>query len=728
MSRLLLASNRLPVTVSVDKQGMRVVPSMGGLATGLRAPHTRSGGLWIGWPGDVHRLRPEQRAAVDAQLQAMGLVPIDLSAAEVQHYYHGFANGVLWPLFHYLIDRVPAASHDWEAYRQVNERFAGALADRYRAGDTVWVHDYQLALVPALLRRRIPDARIGFFLHIPFPSSEVFRILSWRAEILEGMLGADLVGFHTYAYARYFATSLVRVLGLDVDLDRVWYRGREVRLGAYPMGIDAAFFESAAQEPEVVAEAAAIRGHGGGARIVLGVDRLDYTKGIPRRLLAFERLLEHEPSWRGRARFVQVAVPSRGEVPAYEQFKHQVDELVGRINGRYGTTQYVPIHYLHRGFSQKKLVALYCAADVMAVTPLRDGLNLVAKEFVACRTDLGAVLVLSEFAGAASELAEAVLVNPYDIDAVARALAQALHMSPEERAARLRAMRERVRENDVHRWVAAFLDDLGLAPVPVAPNAVEPGGGAGVELVARLRGAGELVLLLDYDGTLVPLRPRPDQAAPDGELLGLLERLSRRPGTAVHVVSGRDRATLERWLGALPIGLHAEHGLWSRPKGSLTWAAAVELRDEWKAYVRPVLQQISHSTPGSFVEEKSGSMAWHFRQADPGYGPYQAKELRLHLLDLLSNTPVAVVAGDKVVEIRLQGADKGAVVRRLLADAPGAPLLAALGDDRTDEDMFASLPPGGLAIHVGPGPSRAPHRLADPAAARALLAELLSPG
>lgn len=326
---------------------MHLAPAGGGLA-GLRPWHERSAGLWIGWPGDVSSLTPEQQVDLHRQLNERRIVPVNLSRDQIDRYYHGFCNRVLWPLLHYLIDRVPVDATGWDAYRNVNEAFADAVAREHRSGDAIWVHDYHLMLLPALLRKRLPDARIGFFLHVPFPSSEVFRILPWRREILDGVLGADLVGFHTFAYMRHFVASLLHVEGVEADVDRVRVAGREAKLGVFPMGVDAARFAALAQDPDVLAEAEAIRRDAGGRQIVLGIDRLDYIKGIPRRLAAVERLLARGPSLRDRIRYIQVAVPSRGPVESDQPFKRRVEERVGRINGARGTNG-APVHYVRRG-------------------------------------------------------------------------------------------------------------------------------------------------------------------------------------------------------------------------------------------------------------------------------------------------------------------------------------------------------------------------------------------
>ncbi len=497
------------MTVRVDRQDVVVEPSSGGLATALRGPHARMDSLWIGWPGDVSRATPEQRAELDAQLTKMRTVAVPLSAQEVSRYYDGFSNAVLWPLFHYLIDKVHLdARRDWEVYRAVNERFADAIANLYRPGDVVWVHDYQLALVPQMLRARVPCARIGFFLHIPFPSSEVFRALPWREAILRGLLGADLIGFHTASYRHNFAFSAARVIGLEPDLDEVPYEGRLVRLGVHPIGIDAKAFSELADAEPVRREAREIRDGSDGRALALGVDRLDYTKGIRRRLLAIERFLDRERDRAKRFRYVQLAVPTRERVEAYGDFRRTVNELVGRINGQHGSLAMSPIHFLHRAVTAEQLSALYRAADVMVVTPLRDGMNLVAKEYIASRNDDTGVLILSEFAGAADELTEALLVNPYDLDSVAHALARATAMSLDEQRRRMRALRRQVFEHDVDAWARGFLDALGQEPREPAATARMPTRPPPSELADVLLHASSLAFYLDYDGTLVDLANR----------------------------------------------------------------------------------------------------------------------------------------------------------------------------------------------------------------------------
>ena len=713
--RLLIVSNRLPVIAHVDGGTIRVADAEGGLATGLRPWHARSGGLWIGWPGDVSRCTAAQRDELDLQLQRRGILPVFLTKDQIDRYYHRFANGVLWPLLHYLVDRVPVDTEGWDAYREVNEIFADAVADAYVPGDVIWVHDYQLMLLPALLRQRLPGARIGFFLHVPFPSSEVVRILPWRRELLQGMLGADLLGFHTFSYQRHFVASLLHIDGVEANIDRVRVGTRDVALGVFPMGVDAAAFSELARDPHVQAAAAAFRAEAGGRRILLGIDRLDYTKGIPRRLLAVERLLTLEPALRDAIRYVQVAVPSRGAVESYQTFRHQVEETVGRINGTCATLRSTPIHYMHRSISTGELVSLYLAADLMLVTPLRDGMNLVAKEFVASRVDDDGVLVLSEFAGAAAELGDAVVVNPYDVDGVADGIRRALRMTPEERSRRMRSLRTRVAAYDVHTWADAFISHL------TAPAASRPHADAGAALAAVLdtvQRSTTIHLLLDYDGTLVPFAEVPELAVPDAELLQLVSTLADCPNVEVHLVSGRPRAWLEEWFGALPVILWAEHGFWHREGPDAPWHAAAPAPVAWMCRILPILEQFTASTPGARIERKDACIAWHYRQADPEFGARQAHELRMLLGDALSNQPLEVLEGKKVIEIRLRGVTKASVAHRMHFDGDA---VIAIGDDQTDEDLFNALPASAITVAAGAAPTAAHYRVADYRAVRELL-------
>ena len=722
MSRLLLVSNRLPVTVKADDSGPTVTASVGGLATALRKLVEDGSTRWIGWPGSLRGLSETDRERVGEQLKGMGLIPVSLSRQEIKGFYLEYCNGVLWPLSHYLLDQVPLRIESWPHYESANRRFAEAVLAAYQPGDTIWVHDYHLMLLPGMLRRALPDAPIGYFHHIPFPGFEVFRTLPQRSELLDGLLGADLVGFHAASYLRDFSKSALHLLGAQTEMELVRHRGRTTRLGVFPLGIDVGSFEELARRPQVAQEALRLRA-ANPDRLMVAIDRLDYTKGIPRRLLAFETLLARNPDLLGRVQLLQVAAPSRTDVRAYRRFRAQVDRLVGRINGRFGTASWTPVLYLYRGLSQDTLAGLYRAADVMLVTPVRDGLNLVAKEFVACRIDEDGVLVLSEFAGASGELAEAVHVHPFDIEGTAEQYRRALAMDRAERRVRMRGLRARVLSRDLPAWAAGFRAALADAH-QANSGALRFSPRREVDAaVARLRSASRLELLLDYDGTLVPFAGTPELATPDAELLELLRNLSRRPRTHVHLVSGRPRENLERWFGPLPISLHAEHGYWSRGPGA-RWARLPVTAERWREEAERLLHDFAERTPGSLVEVKAVGFAWHYRMADAEFGARQANELRVHLAELFSNSPVEVLAGDKVIELRPHGVNKGVVAQRVVAQLRPETVIGALGDDATDEDLFAALPPEAETFHVGPRPSRARLRLEDVAAAREVLSAL----
>ncbi|MBN9737024.1 MULTISPECIES: trehalose-6-phosphate synthase [unclassified Pseudonocardia] len=461
---LVVVANRLPVDYERRPDGSTGWKrSPGGLVTALEPTLRAREGAWVGWPGV-----PDVEVEPFAE-DGLSLFPVRLSAQEVEDYYEGFSNGTLWPLYHDVVAQPQFHRHWWRAYTTVNQRFAEEVAKVAAHGATVWVQDYQLQLVPGRLRELRPDLRIGFFLHIPFPPVELFRQLPWRTRILEGLLGADLVGFHTDGGVRNFHWLAQELTGAapDRDPEIVRYGDRRVQLGAFPISIDAKHLDALSRRPEVIERAAQIRRElGNPERIALGVDRLDYTKGIDVRLRAFHELLEEERITVDDAVMIQLATPSRERVEHYQQMRDDIELSVGRLNGEFARVGHPAVHYLHRSLPREELVAFFLAADVMLVTPLRDGMNLVAKEYVASRHDDRGVLVLSEFAGAAIELTSALLVNPHDTDGVKEALYAALTMNPDEGAKRMRTLRRQVLDNDVDRWARGFLESLGVTVAP----------------------------------------------------------------------------------------------------------------------------------------------------------------------------------------------------------------------------------------------------------------------
>lgn len=705
MPRPLFVSNRLSVRLVEDGGTVDVQPTSGGLATALFHARKQTGARWLGWPGPVSE---SNRAAATALLKDLGAHPVFLDDDEVTRYYDGFSNGVLWPLFHCSLDKLPFdIDADWLAWRDVNRRFADACLSAIDEGDPIWLHDFHLALVPGEIRRVLPTARIGFFLHIPFPPLEVFRVLPHAEEVIVGMLGADVIGFHTSTFAEAFKAAAA-AMGARVVNDVVEFAGHASRVGVFPISVDYEGIEQCAERADVKERVEALRAGAHGRTILLGVDRLDYTKGLPRRLLAIERLLERWPDLAPRLHFVQLAVPTRENVDAYADFRDVVNRLVGRVNGKFGTATGVPIHFMHRELEFDELVALYGAADVMIVTPLRDGMNLVCKEYIAARADGRGALVLSAFAGAADELDGALLVNPYDIEEVARRLHDAIVMPVAEQTVRMTALRRQVREHDVHRWSDGFLSALDAG----APTTV------GVDL-EQIASAPHLHIVLDYDGTLMPIVSTPSEAKPDADVLELLERLVSTPQTTVQIASGRDRSTLGHWLGHLPIALTAEHGGSSRPVNG-EWSQSSP--PPWLAEIEVVLGKLAVVAPGSFVEAKGSTVALHTRAVREG----DRRAFEIYVGDILSrvlHTDAEIMTGDCVVEVRARGVNKGRVIESILEQGkPG--LILAAGDDVTDQDMFAALPHGAVAVGVGPRVSGATMRVANPGELRVLLARI----
>ena len=452
-----VVANRLPVDRDVGPDGsVSWRKSPGGLVTALEPVMRRNGGAWIGWHGAAdEKLSPFEHDGIE-------LVPVHLTGSEVEEYYEGFSNATLWPLYHDVVAHPEFHREWWDAYVRVNRRFAERAAKAAARNAVVWVQDYQLQLVPKMLRELRPDLRIGFFLHIPFPPTELFQQLPWRRQILEGLLGADLVGFQLPGAAQNFVRLVRQRVGHKTHRDTVYLPdGRSILAKAYPISIDAGGFEELARRPEINARAEDIRRSLGNPKhVLLGIDRLDYTKGLRQRLRAFGELIADGSVDVNDAVFIQVATPSRERVDQYRILRDDIDRLVGRINGDVGHIGRQPITYLHASYPRSEMAALYRAADVMVVTPLRDGMNLVAKEYVACRYDDRGALVLSEFAGAAAELKQAYTVNPYDINGTKDALLRAIQADDRENGKRMKAMRKQVIENDIDHWASNFLDEL----------------------------------------------------------------------------------------------------------------------------------------------------------------------------------------------------------------------------------------------------------------------------
>ena len=725
MPRTLIVSNRLPTKVLRNEEGLTFQPSEGGLATGLGSIYRQGDNLWIGWPGLFVQGEAEE-AHIREELREDNMAPVFLTEAEIRDFYEGFSNSTLWPTFHYFSEFAEYEQTHWDAYVQVNQKFCEAVLAHAGPEDTIWVHDYQLLLLPEMLRQARPEASIGFFLHIPFPSQELIRVLPWRTELLRGMLGADLIGFHTFGYMRHFLSAVTHLLGYPAQNGQIETPNRSVRVDAFPMGIDYGRYAEAAASPEAEEHQAAYREALRDTRVILSIDRLDYTKGIAQRLRAFDQLLQRYPEWRGQVSLIMLVVPSRDQVAQYADLKVEIDELVGRINAQYRTISWNPILYFYRSLPLEELAALYRLAEVALVTPIRDGMNLVAKEYVASRIDQRGVLILSERAGAARELSDALVINPTDMGQLVNAMHEALVMPEEEQVARMTAMQALVKRYNVFSWTRLFMNQLAYTKMKQHTLATEKlDETATTQLLADFKGASQRLILLDYDGTLVGFHPDPQRAAPDQELRLLLRALTEVPNTRVVLISGRDRGTLDKWLGQLPVDFITEHGVWLRAAGE-EWELFQTMQNDWMRDLRPVLELYVARTAGSFIEEKDYSLVWHYRRADADLGEVRARELLAHLAFMTANTDLQVMEGNKVLEIKNSGINKGTAAARWLARYP-ADFILALGDDRTDEDTFRALPPEAYTVKVGNGArSLARFSIGTPAEVRQLLRKLLA--
>jgi len=732
VSRLIVISNRLPFSVVRTANGLELQASSGGLVTALsgylerrRRDEPELEFIWAGWPG-AEVAADEGAALRDVARREHDAYPILFGAADMDRFYHGFCNSTLWPLFHYFPTYATYREEDWETYRSVNQRFCDALLEIVRPGDEIWVHDYQLLLLPSMIRNRLPDASIGFFLHIPFPSFEVFRQLptAWRREVLNGVLGADLIGFHTHDYVQHFLHSVFRTLGHEHHLGQIKVGGALKRVESFPIGIDFQRFWAAASSDEVRAQRAVLAAGLGNRRLIFSVDRLDYSKGILHRLRGYEAFLNAYPEYRAKVTFVLVVVPSREQVEQYQRMKQELDELVGQLNGSLGSVDWVPIVYQYRFVPFTELVSLYSLASVALITPLRDGMNLVAKEFLASKPDGGGVLILSDMAGAARELSEALQINPNHAREIAEAIHEALTMPEAEQLARLRPMQERVRVYDATRWVATFLGALRrtkdrqdrLSTRRLTGSALQ-------QAIQRRHDSQRSLLLLDYDGTLVSLARTPSEAAPGAELIDLIRQL-QSARCAVYVVSGRDRTSLGEWFAGVPVRLIAEHGAWMRDAEG-EWTLPKELPRAWKDQLRPLIETYVDRVPESSIEEKEFSLVWHYRRAEPELGELRAKELTDDIVSYTANLDVQVLKGKRAIEIRNSGVNKGVAAREAIA-RENPQFIFAAGDDATDEDLFRALPPDAVSVCVGGTHSYAVYRVADPAELRGVLRKLVT--
>lgn len=739
MSKTIIISNRLPLQVGIEDGKLSVTPSVGGLATGLKSFHRDGDSIWIGWSGLTQEEIPEHLMdEVQEKAKEEACVAVNFTSEEIDGFYYGFSNRSIWPLFHYFTEYTEWESWQWETYKKVNQKYADAVVEHYEEGDQIWVHDYQLLLVPNMIREQRQDATIGFFNHIPFPSYEVFRTMPWREEILTGMLGADLIGFHTYDYERHFLSSVSRILRHQVNFNKVSLSERIVKVDSFPMGIDYEKFEKAAlkhcevsegKETELQQRLNFHRKRSPESKLILSIDRLDYTKGIAHRIRAFEYFLEKYPEYLENVRLVMLAVPSRSDVPQYQLLKKEIDELVGRINGKFATVNWMPIWYFYRSMPFENLIDLYTSCNIALLTPIRDGMNLVAKEFIATRTDKTGVLILSEMAGSSQEMSEALIINPNNFEQIADSINQAIKMPKEEQIRRNTILQKRLKRYSVEKWANDFMKALAKSKEnQPAFKAIRVSENVELEILERFRKSKKRIFFLDYDGTLVNFEDKPDQAWPDEELLDLIRNVSELRDTKVVLISGRDKESLGSWWKDLNVDLVAEHGVWLKKAGK-KWMLNEKVLNNWMEMVRPVIETFCDRTPGTFLEEKNYSLAWHYRKADPDLGDIRANELSNVLKELISNHGLNVLQGNKVLEIKSSGVNKGKAAGKFLINK-NFEFIFAMGDDWTDEILFQELPDNSVTVKVGLKKTVATYYVENPGKVRNLLmrfAEELNP-
>ncbi|HET8854517.1 MAG TPA: bifunctional alpha,alpha-trehalose-phosphate synthase (UDP-forming)/trehalose-phosphatase, partial [Salinimicrobium sp.] len=722
--------NRLPLQISINKNEIEATPSVGGLATGLKSFHQEGDSIWIGWTGLAEEEIPKDlQQSVFEKARKQKCIPVSLTENEIDKFYYGFSNRTLWPLFHYFTEFSEFEAEQWEVYKKVNQKYVRAVFEYYEEGDEIWIHDYQLLLMPCLIRDKYRKATIGFFNHIPFPSYEVFRTLPWREEILEGMLGADLIGFHTYDYVRHFLSSVNRILRKDHSFNEINMGSRIVKVDSFPMGIDYQKFRNAAQQhrSQPVADNSDFqnkldhhRNSTQDVKLILSLDRLDYTKGIANRLRAYEYFLEKYPEYQEKVRMVMLAVPSRTNVPQYQLLKKEIDELVGRINGKFASIDWSPIWYFYRSMPFDNLIDLYTASDVALITPTRDGMNLVAKEYIATRINKTGVLILSEMAGAAHELNEALIINPNNFEQIADTIKLALEMPKEEQKRRNQALQKRIKRYTVEKWAKEFVHALRETKLGSRTiKSLEITEEIREQIFQKYNNSQNRIFFLDYDGTLVNFVNKPEDAKPDPELIKMVSRLNEQPNTRVVLISGRDKETLGSWWKDVPVDLICEHGVWMRPVGK-KWRLTENVNCDWMKSIRPVLETFVDRTPGTFIEEKNYSLAWHYRQTNPGLGEIRANELSAVLKDLVSNHGLSVLEGNKVLEIKSSGVNKGRAAAKLLIEKK-FDFIFAIGDDWTDEYLFTELPEQAVTVKVGIKKTSAKYYLTNTEEVRNLL-------
>ncbi len=713
MASVTIVSNRLPISVKKIGDRLEFYPSSGGLATGLASYTEDSNNKWVGWPGIVtDDLTDSEMEQISSELAMSNCYPVFLSQKDIDDYYNGYSNSILWPFFHNMSFVEENHNKLWNVYMRVNQLFAEIVLGLSEPESTIWVHDYQLMLVPEILRQERPYNLVGFFLHIPFPESHTFKKLPHAKSILKGILGSDLIGFHTDTYVQDFLDSCkLSNIGKRSGSDLL-VGGRAVKVTDFPLGIDYTKFSKAGKSDEVKKRVKSFKKiYGRRRKIILTVDRLDPTKGLVERLLAYQDLLKTKKKMRKKVVMVMLAIPSRSEIATYKKLKNDVEKLVIEINDTYGTRRWQPVHYMYKTVSFEKLAAMYRMADVAFIAPIKDGMNLVAKEYIASHSEMQGVLILSETAGAANELTAALLVNPNRPKSMVDGLSKAITMSPNELKKRVKDMRHKLATNTVHHWKRAFMGALESSHLDMNVRTKQLSNGNLTQMIKEFHEAKNPSILIDYDGVLVNYFDNPDDARPSPRILNLLKKLANITTGGVMIISGRSKNDLEKWLGNLPITLAAEHGAIQRASKLKPWIKVTNVSPSWKAIIKPTLQKYADKTAGAFVEEKECSLVWHYRNSPTYYAQKNMTILRRVLAPILKTMGLKIYSGNMILEIKSPYANKGAATKEWIK--PMHDFILAFGDDYTDEDTFTVLPDNAYTVKVGKGKTMARYRVSN---------------
>ena len=733
MVKNIIVSNRLPIKISKLNNSFEFTTTSGGLATGMKSFHKQNNSLWIGWPGiGIDEVDKNSWDTLSRSLKKGGFYSVNLNNSEIEDFYFGLPNKCLWPLFHYFIEYSIFSESHWESYQSINRKFAEAVLKNIAPGDTIWIHDYQLMLCPKMIRDLRPDVKIGFFLHIPFPSFEIFRTFPKREALLEGVLGADLIGFHTYDYERHFLSSIKRILRLEVNFNKITLGIREIEVNTFPMGIDYERYNLAAKKQvnqkdiersELKKQLQRHKKASRNGKIILSIDRLDYTKGVISRIKAFEMFLTKHPEYLEKVRLIMLTVPSRSDVPEYKQLKRDTDEIVGRVNGNFATVNWTPIWYYYRSMSFEDLIELYSSADIAMITPIRDGMNLVAKEYVATRINGDGVLILSEMAGASKELFQGLIVNPFDINSMSDAIHQAINMPVEEQKQRNLSMQKRLSRYNVKRWADDFIKTLNSESQSNDNNSIiKIDSKISSKISKAYKNAKNRLLLLDFDGTLVEFNEKPALAVPNTQLLNLLTKIINQPNTDLVIISGRDQVFLDKWFGKMKLTLVAEHGYYIKNK---IWTEKINNNKEWMDNFLPVFNSFTDRTPGTFVEEKQNSLVWHYRKTDPELANNRAVELKT-VINSLAPEGLSLMDMEKAIEITNSQINKGTAVSEIISNK-NYDFILCIGDDITDENMFINLDDSAYTVKVGKKTTAAKYYIKNPLEVKKLLKCFVNP-